>query len=269
MPKNAIIVGMPRSGTSMTTSIFVEKGYFIANNKSTELRQGDEHNPSGYWEAEPLIKSNAEIFNEASFPYDNTWLYEPISLTQANKIYTLSHAPAHKKLLEKYNNNTPWVWKDPRLCYTLAYWWPLVDKENTRVLLLIREPKEIYQSFTRLKWRAPSSKAKKDVYLRIQSHIEAAQKAIKELNIPYIEVNYSDFKEDPVDTAKRLSVFFDFDLKTSDIPYSHKLNHSTVSGRLVTLIDRIVDLLPNSLRKILKSLTPTFIFNKLFPYRKK
>lgn len=175
MPKNVLIVGMPRSGTSMTASIFASNGYFVAEDSKNELRPGDEYNPSGYWEAEDLIKCNAEIFNAAGFHHDNTWLYNSIDDEQAASILTLEPLPEHEHLVDKFNKQGPWLWKDPRLCYTLGYWWPLLNHETTSVLLLKREPKEIYNSFIRLKWRSTSQQDKKDVILRIQKHMDAAE----------------------------------------------------------------------------------------------
>ena len=40
--KNTIVIGMPRSGTSMTAAIFARQGYFLAEDTDEELRPGDE-----------------------------------------------------------------------------------------------------------------------------------------------------------------------------------------------------------------------------------
>lgn len=40
-----VIIGMPRSGTSMTAGIFAKHGVWVG-----ETRQGDAHNPKGYFE---------------------------------------------------------------------------------------------------------------------------------------------------------------------------------------------------------------------------
>lgn len=269
MPKNIIIVGMPRSGTSMTASIFAKNGYFVTNDEDTELRTGDEHNPLGYWEAKSLIKSNSEIFKAAGFNHDNTWLYDAITSLEANKIHSLKHSNEHKALVEKFNKTPPWVWKDPRLCYTLSYWWPLIDPSSTKVLLLTRNPKEIYQSFIRLKWRPNNKTSRNDVYARTQAHIQNAIKTVETYNIPHITIDYSDFDSKPEETARQISDFFDIDINANDIPFSKNLNRSTLLGRFSTLIDHFIELLPSSFRKAIKALTPSFIFKIIFPYRKK
>ena len=57
MPKNVIIVGMARSGTSLTASIFAKKGYFVADDPDKQLQAGNRHNPGGFWELDDLVEA--------------------------------------------------------------------------------------------------------------------------------------------------------------------------------------------------------------------
>ena len=151
MARNIIILGMARSGTSLAASIFGKKGYYVASSEKNELQKADLFNPSGYWEASSLMAENKKVLKSVGFTRDNTWFFEPISEQQALAIRKLAPLPGHLDFISRYNNNSPWLWKDPRLCYTLAYWWPLLDHETTRVLLVTRNNKEIIQSFNRIK----------------------------------------------------------------------------------------------------------------------
>ena len=267
MPKNVLVVGMPRSGTSMTAAIFANNGYFVAEDQNKELRASDEYNPSGYWEAEPLIQCNAEIFAAAGFKHDNTWLYDSITDDQANAILSLQPSVKHQQLVDKFNQHNPWIWKDPRLCYTLGYWWPLLDATTTSVLFLKRDPKEIYNSFIRLKWRSTSQEDKADVLLRIQKHLDATEAALKKYNIPHIVIHYSDYKNHPEKTADKLSRFFDLHLNKDDLGYQNKYNTHSLRGTLLRITDKIGDLLPHNIRTIIKKLIPTFIWKKVNPHR--
>jgi len=265
--KNVLVVGMPRSGTSMTASIFTRQGYFVAEDESQELREGDEYNPSGYWEAESLIKSNAEIFKAAGYNHDNTWLFDPITNAQVSKISSLPPQQQHQALIEKFENNTPWIWKDPRLCYTLDYWWPLLNPETTRVLLLKRTPSEIYSSFLRVKWRTASSTNKQDVFERVEHHIAAAQRSIEKYNIPHVVINYSDYKKYPVDTINKLNKTFNIQIQTQDIGYDHKLNNQSFNGIILRITNGIGDILPANIRTMIKKIIPTFVWKIINPNR--
>jgi len=266
-PKNVLVVGMPRSGTSMTASIFTRNGYFVAENESKELRKGDEFNPSGYWEAESLIKCNAEIFEASGFQHNNTWLFDSITDNQASNISKVTPLNNHKDLISKFENNRPWIWKDPRLCYTLSYWWPLLNPETTRVLLLKRDPNEIYNSFLRVKWRTPSETNKLDVFNRIEHHLKAAKKAIEQYNIPHVEIHYSDYKNNPDDTVKKINQTFNIHIQTNDIGYNHKLNNQSFNGVILRIINRVGDILPSNIRTIIKKLIPTFVWKIINPNR--
>ena len=266
-PKNAIVVGMPRSGTSMTAAIFARKGYFVAEDEKKHLRQGDEYNPSGYWEAEPLIQANAEVFTAVGFEYDNTWLYDAITDQQAMSILELPKKAEHAELVGEYQQHQPWIWKDPRLCYTIGYWWSYIDPDATRVLLLKRNPKEIHQSFLRVKWRTTSKQDKADTFSRVEHHINAAEHALKTLSIPHIVVDYSDFADMPDATAKKISDFFGFDLTAEEMGFSKKLNNSRLLGKISTLIDRIGDHIPDGVRKSIKRLIPKSLLKAIFPHR--
>ena len=47
MPKNVIIVGMARSGTSLTASMFAKQGYFVADDPDSELEGPNKFNQIG------------------------------------------------------------------------------------------------------------------------------------------------------------------------------------------------------------------------------
>ncbi|MBI1422057.1 MAG: hypothetical protein GC149_01240 [Gammaproteobacteria bacterium] len=267
MSFNAIIVGMPRSGTSMTAAIFARAGYFIAEDQKGQLRQGDEFNPTGYWEAEPLIHANAEIFQAAGFPYDNTWLYEPITSHSATRINELERSSVHKQFVSDFDQHYPWLWKDPRLCYTLGYWWPLLDRDKTRVLLLKRDPKQIYNSFLRLKWRSMSARDRKDTLQRVKDHMKAAEFAVQKFEIPHIVVNYSDFANNANETAQRINEFFGLNLQSQDLGFDRRANNSNLRGKLSIFLDRIADHMPDKLRKFIKRLIPARLLNLIFPFK--
>ena len=266
--KNVLIVGMARSGTSMTSAIFARNNYYVAENQSKDLREADEYNPSGYWEAAELIKCNEEVFSAVGFKHGNTWIETAISSDQANSISNLASFPAHKNIIEKYDEHSPWIWKDPRLCYTLGYWWPLLNPDTTGVLLLKRDPLEIYNSFVRLKWRTRSQADKQETLERIQNHINFAEQAIKKFNIPHVCINYADFEKKPVETVAAINRIFNTDIKPEDLGYNKKYNTSNFRGKILKIVDYIGDSIPDHIRKKIKKMIPKKIWKALNPNRK-
>ncbi len=159
------------------------------------------------------------------------------------------------------------MWKDPRLCYTLQYWWSLCDRGNTGVILIKRDPEEIYNSFVRVKWRNLSPSDKKDTYDRIEHHISTAEKTLTDLKIPYIVVHYNDFKRLPEKTASRIASFFDVKLTAHELNFSEQLNHSSMRGQIATHVDLLIGYLPKTWLPRLKPLVPPWIMKKIYPER--
>jgi hypothetical protein len=268
LSKNVVVVGMPRSGTSLVAGIFGRKGYFAADDPDAELRTGDQHNPGGYWEAETLTRMNAQLFAAAGYAEDTTWLGAPISSEAAARIAEVAPLPEHRDLVARYEAHTPWLWKDPRLCYTLAYWWPLLPPDRTRVLLTRRDPDAIWRSFVRLHWREATPEARADVLRRIEDHLGAADDAIARHGIPHLEVRYEDFAADPTSMAGRLSSFLDIDLRPEELSFSPKLDHSRLRGRVATFVEHRYERLPPGLRQVAKRLAPRALLRALFPERR-
>lgn len=266
-PKNAIVVGMPRSGTSMSAAIFANQGYLVAEESEKELRAPDEYNPNGYWEAETLIRKNVEVFKQCGFDGDNTWNFEPISKESADRINTLAPLDSHAEFVSSYNQKSPWVWKDPRLCYTVGYWWQLINPETTAVLLIKRDPKEIYNSFLRVKWRSLSKADKEDTYQRIADHIQFAENTIKSKGINCLTVNYSDFTTTPDSIAEQINATFGLQLTAADLNFDKNLNNNSLKGKLGIYADIIADKIPKPIVKLAKSLMPKKLYRLIFPLR--
>jgi len=267
VPKNVIVVGAARSGTSLTASVFVRKGYFVASDHANQLQVANERNISGYWEFEELIEANVKILNAVGFPHHNTWTFDEISPEQTEAIFSVEHLEEHKDLVTHFERNQPWIMKDPRFCYTLGYWWPLMNPETTRVLIVTRNPHEIRQSLLRARWGDVSSSDKQDFIRRIEDHLAFARRTINRLDIPYMELDYGEYSSNPKDVAKKLGSYFGFELTEADLGYQNKYNSSSFPGYLRFLIERLVAMLPASVRRLLNRAVPDSIIRILFPTR--
>ncbi len=256
MHKNIVVVGMPRSGTSMLAGIFGRRGYHVADDSEEQLRPADADNPGGYWEAERLIDCNVEIFKAAGYEHHNTWLFDAMPREVAKRIATLEPLREHREFIKQYEANSPWLWKDPRLCYTLAYWWRLLDPDKTRVLLTDRDPLAIYRSFLRLGWREPSVDAEADVLQRVKDHMGAAREAIEAQSIPHLNEPYERFANEPELVAESLSAFLGMTLTVADLDFDNRYNHSTAWGRIKTNARLRVQKLPPGVKSVLKRLLP-------------
>jgi hypothetical protein len=268
MSKNVIIVGMPRSGTSVTARAFTAKGYFIGEMHQTFVREGDDRNPFGYFEADDLVAENVRVLKAAGFPFHNTWLFSPISQESIARIADLPILAAHHAFLRAYDENAPWVWKDPRLCFTLAYWWRLMDPAHSVVVLVRRDPIEIYWSFQRMGW-CKWGRAERDlVFERVRQHTEAATTAVYSLGIPHAVVNYREYLTTPELVARRLSKICEIQIGIEDLNVRPDLNHSSHLGKVSTHLRRTLKKLPQRPVRKLEVMVPRRALQLLFPERK-
>lgn len=264
---NAIIVGMARSGTSLSASIFANYGYFVADDPDRQLTAASRYNPSGYWELDKLIDANVRILNSVGFSCHNTWNSDEIREDQADAIFSLEQTEADKDLARHFSGHQPWVWKDPRFCYTLAYWWPLMNAERTRVLLVTRNPDDIWRSFSRTGWREGASDSKQQFLQRIDNHLTFARRTIARFEIPYLEMDYSDYAKDAAATATRLGDYFGLKLRADELGYQSKFSTSSYRGKMSYSVERVVSVIPRSLRSLLRKALPGFVRKALFPTR--
>lgn len=252
--KNTIVIGMPRSGTSMTAAIFARQGYFLAEDTDEELRPGDENNPEGYFEAAGLVERNVHLFRRVGYTAHNSWLFQAITDQQADQLHTLERTQTDRQFVSTYEQHSPWLWKDPRLCYTLGYWWPLLNPETTRVLVLRRRPEETWKSFVRLDWREFNEEARVDVYQRINHHLTAAMKTIERLSIPHIVVHYDEYSESPMAAVTRINTCMGLHLDVDALGFDGNLNSTTLPRRFTTFVQkqrtRLGALLPRSARVV-------------------
>ena len=251
----------------MTAGIFARAGYFVTDEPDVDLRPGDPGNPDGYWEAEGLIERNVEVFRAVGYEGHNTWLFDPIDPETAERINRLDPIPGHADFVQRFEANAPWIWKDPRLCYTLGYWWKLLDPERTCVAFTSREPEAVYRSFLRLGWREASDDAREDVYARVAAHTAAAQRALDLYEIPHVVVPYEEISAEAERIAREISAVCAIEVGADDLGFDQRFDHSGVRGRVAHGVERIAMLFPPGFRSLLKRLVPASLIAVIFPER--
>lgn len=267
-PRNIIVIGAPRSGTSLTTAIFARKGYYVGPIEEDGVRTGDEHNPFGYFEADDVIAQNVGLFRKVGYPEHNTWLERPISDEEISAIARLPPSAEDRQFLASYASREPWVWKDPRLTLTLGYWWKLMDPETTGVVFAARDEGDIFNSFLRMGWYQNDGPSRSEALRRIRQHLKAAREAIAGLQIPHITIDYWEYLEKPEDVAQRLGKFCRLRLSAEDLNVRRDLAHTSAKGRLSAWLRRQVDGGVLQALRHLKPLVPRAVLHWAFPEKK-
>ena len=264
MPKNIIIVGPPRSGTSLTSGIFAGQGYFAGE----QLRSGDDYNPFGYFEDEALVEANVRLFADVGFHFHNTWMFAPIATSQIEAISQLPIEECDRTLVTACKNHEPWMWKDPRLCMTLSYWAKLIDWTNAGVVLTQRNPDDVYWSFRRKGWCPAGNAHRLKTIERIENHAAMALESVHEFKLPHITIEYDEYHQRPGELAERINQFSGLELAAKDLNFHSELDHSSGRSRLAGHARILLKMLPNKAIKKVSAYLPKSVQALLFPERK-
>jgi len=112
------VLGMHRSGTSLTTRVLNLLGVYLGSDDS--MLASDRLNAKGYWEHESILEINDELLAR----FDGSWHAPPVfppNWERAPEIADLRRQ-ARVLLEEEFQEAELWGWKDPRTCLTLPFW---------------------------------------------------------------------------------------------------------------------------------------------------
>src|SRR3989338_2454202 len=125
--KTIVVLGAPRSGTSVVTGILTMCGVNMGN----FFLPADRFNPKGYFEDLEIQELNKKILKNVDADIDKP----PIDIIKDTKedikkeLFTI---------LNKKNNNLLWGWKDPRTVFTIDCFIPHLN--NPYFVICTRNP---------------------------------------------------------------------------------------------------------------------------------
>ena len=123
------IAGMPRSGTSLVTQLLHRCGLNLG--PAAQLMPASINNTDGFWENLRFVQLNESLLAASG----GTWLAPPVTITPTPEITRQA-----RSILEQFDGQEPWGWKDPRNTLTLPFWRGLIP--SMKVLLCVRHPAE-------------------------------------------------------------------------------------------------------------------------------
>jgi hypothetical protein len=189
------VLGMHRSGTSAVTRLVSLLG--LHTPPEHDLVQPTEKNPKGYWESETLVAFNERLLRAIGCDIDCPVQLEPGWELDSRLAELRAEAPS---VAQSILPETPWVWKDPRLCLAFAFWRRTLDV-TPAVVLVNRNPLEIVASSLRI--RSDQGKvyalALWERYLR-----EALEQSV---GLPVLVTQYADVLAAPLEWCSLAETF--------------------------------------------------------------
>jgi len=143
--KVVCILGMGRSGTSMTTRVINLMGIFLGETENM-MPANKDVNAEGFWEHLKIVDIHDEILNEFNSSWEST---KPLP----DKWWQLPKIEEYRdkliKLIEtEFSNHSIWAFKDPRTCVMLPLWKEIFGILNIEPMFVIpiRNPVDIANS---------------------------------------------------------------------------------------------------------------------------
>ncbi len=147
--RNCLILGCGRSGTSMLAGTLAAAGYYMGS----ALYRGREANPKGFFESAAINAINEKLLAPHAPPRSRWWWMRvwrglfPSErwLAQVAHEVEIKATPKLAAKISRQIARAPFAFKDPRFCYTLPAWRPLLP-EATVYLCIFREPGRTVES---------------------------------------------------------------------------------------------------------------------------
>lgn len=131
-----IIVGMHRSGTSLTASLLQSAGVHIGE----QLLEGNSTNPKGHFENVDFFEFHQAALRSQSLYPEGWTLQEHIDVEEF-------YVDQARRLIERNQAASTWGWKDPRTTLFLEFWANLLPEAN--FVMVYRSPWEVVDSLYR------------------------------------------------------------------------------------------------------------------------
>jgi hypothetical protein len=203
--KNIIILTGGLAGSSVLTSLLGRAGYW--SGKST-IKKVDYDT----WENSELVSLNEQILTDVGF--DKPWMmkFEPDYVDSVvSGLSAVDDVPA-KAFMQKCNEHSPWIWKDPRLWLTIRYWQRFIDFSSTVFLVIHRELLQAWISTTIRKQIQT-----RDYLRRYNDGIHGTiMKFVEEDNAQHMNILYEDLIVDPESTIKQINALANTELSVAD-----------------------------------------------------
>lgn len=215
--KAILVVGPPRSGTSVVANVISELGVYFGDPAKFIDPEQQKHNPI-FFELSSLNKINNEIFEHFSKKWaDFDWVPDRPDFSE---MICSKFEPAILNFIEhEFSNSEIIGLKDPRFCYTLPLWETVLTRIgfNLIYVLVRRSSSSVFTSNKIINRYSASTNFR----LVAQSNILASRFVQGRSFIP---IFYEDLLKEPVSSIREIC-------KTAELPFDRIKNASSVLNK--------------------------------------
>ena len=211
MKNNMIIFTTGSSGSSVLTGLIATQGYWL----------GDETKQLNFdtYENAELVDLNIRILKESGFRRIDCNDIPPPSIEKIKLLKKTIDPTDFKKFVQKCNQNKPWIWKDPRLSYTIHFWDQFEEVKKSDVLFVSRDALQSYAGLI-ISRKVPMSYSD---YSKINSnYFKSYKKFVKSNQIHDFKIGFEDLILKPEESILSLNERFSLNISFEDLKKTYK-----------------------------------------------
>jgi hypothetical protein len=132
--KNVIVLTCGQSGSSVLTALIARAGFWV----------GDETTNVGYdtFENADLVDLDRKILEACGCDWGRLTMGPPVECMRG--LPDRFGDGKARTFVEQCEAHRPWIWKDPRLCYTMHYWERYLDLSNCSFVVMGRDMRQAW-----------------------------------------------------------------------------------------------------------------------------
>src|SRR6056297_1716649 len=178
---NLIILTPGLSGSSVITALIAKSGYFLGDN--TAKIQYDT------FENEKLVEHNISLLRYTGYQWDDPGDIPPPSVEKIKALHNVVEVATYRDFVIDCDDSAPWIWKDPRLSYTIFFWKDLLNISDCKFIHITREPKQVWTGLI-LRARFPISL--KNLQTIHKNAISSVRQFLDSYSIKALNLNFED-----------------------------------------------------------------------------
>ncbi len=213
MKKNVVILTHGWTGSSAFTALVGKAGYWYGDETFQKIDYNTHENIE-------LVELNNRLLKELNYEGNREHeIITPEVLDElASRADNIDLTP-YKEFVERCQNNKPWIWKDPRLTWTIRIWARFLPLEDTAFIILTRDEKQAWIT-SNLRRHIQSPSFTKNYNSAITNSLKSF---LSNNDQKFVEFEFEDLQLTPEKTIDRLNEFLNINLTMEDLKSIYKL----------------------------------------------
>ncbi|MCM0149349.1 hypothetical protein [Photobacterium galatheae] len=195
------------TGSSAFTALISRAGYWPGDSTVAKVDYDTFENTE-------LVALNKQLMKDIGYQGDSEreLISEALVSELANRADRIDLQP-YQSFIHRLNQHQPWIWKDPRLTFTIRIWAQLLDLNQIAFIILTRDEEQSW--ITSNQRRHIQSRTFTRHYN--QGVTETLKHFLHENEQPYLAFQFEDLQLKPEQTLEALNQFLDASLTMDDL----------------------------------------------------